>query len=182
MPRGQGWRLVWALLRIRRRYRNVYRALLPADPLPPLRLVQRQPPIANHCVVYGSSLLNPLLQAVRYACTIADSVDVVMVMEDPADEPQLRQRWRELVGEHLPQRLQLVLLESPYSSLIEPFCDYVISLEGVHRERTTTVVMPMVIPRDRLDRLLLNQRVMSLYRMLSQDHSRVFSIVRTFIG
>ena len=174
--------LVWALLRIRRRYRNVYRALLPADPLPPLRLVQRQPPIANHCVVYGSSLLNPLLQAVRYACTIADSVDVVMVMEDPADEPQLRQRWRELVGEHLPQRLQLVLLESPYSSLIEPFCDYVISLEGVHRERTTTVVMPMVIPRDRLDRLLLNQRVMSLYRMLSQDHSRVFSIVRTFIG
>ena len=42
--------------------------------------------------------------------------------------------------------------------------------------------MPMVIPRDRLDRLLLNQRVMSLYRMLSQDHSRVFSIVRTFIG
>jgi len=174
--------LVWALLRIRRRYRSVYRALLPAEPLPPLRLVQRQPPIANHCVVYGSSLLNPLLQAVRYACTIADSVDVVMVMEDPADEPQLRQRWLELVGEHLPQRLQLVLLESPYSSLIEPFCDYVISLEGVHRERTTTVVMPMVIPRDRLDRLLLNQRVMSLYRMLSQDHSRVFSIVRTFIG
>ncbi|MEB3176310.1 MAG: APC family permease [Synechococcus sp.] len=174
--------LVWGLLRIRRRYRSVFRALDPADPVPPLRLVQRQPPIANHCVVYAPSLLNPLLQAVRYACTIADSVDVVMVMDDPADEPRLRQRWQQLVGDHLPQQLQLVLLESPYSSLIEPFCDYVISQEGFHRERTTTVVMPIAIPRDRLDRVLLNQRVMSLYRMLSQDHSRVFSIVRTFIG
>ena len=53
--------------------------------------------------------------------------------------------------------------------------------ERRHPERTTTVVMPVAIPRDRLDVALLNQRARSLFEALSTDQSRAFSIVRYFV-
>jgi amino acid transporter len=173
--------LVGGLLRIRRRYRNVYRAMAPPRDLQPLLLPQRQQPLGNHCIVYVPGITNPLMEAVRYACTIADSVDVVAVVENPEDGEPLQQKWRQLLGTG-PDVPALVVLPSPYSSLIDPFCDYVMEREAQHPERNTTVVMPMVIPRDRLDGLLLNQRAVSLYKELSSDHSRVFCVVRSFIG
>jgi hypothetical protein len=39
-----------------------------------------------------------------------------------------------------------------------------------------------VLPRDRLEGLLLNQRAVSLYKELPSDRSRVFCVVRSFIG
>ena len=36
-------------------------------------------------------------------------------------------------------------------------------------------------PRDRLDKVLLNQRANVLYESLADDRSRVFSVVRSFI-
>ena len=39
----------------------------------------------------------------------------------------------------------------------------------------------MAIPRDRFDKLLLNQRANVLYESLADDRSRVFSVVRSFI-
>ena len=74
-----------------------------------------------------------------------------------------------------------MLLDSPYSSLLDPFCDFVMEQEQRYPERTTTVVMPVAIPRDRLDVALLNQRAGSLFEALSTDQSRVFSIVRYFV-
>ena len=46
---------------------------------------------------------------------------------------------------------------------------------------SVTVVIPVAIPRDRFDKLLLNQRAMFLYEALADDRSRVFSVVRSFI-
>ena len=41
--------------------------------------------------------------------------------------------------------------------------------------------MPVAIPRDRLDVALLKQRAHALFEALSDDQSRVFSIVRYFV-
>jgi len=65
--------------------------------------------------------------------------------------------------------------------LLDPFCDFVMEQEQRHPKRTTTVVMPVAIPRDRLDVALLIQRARSLFEELSTDQSRVFSIVRYFV-
>ena len=46
---------------------------------------------------------------------------------------------------------------------------------------SSTVVMPFAIPRDFLDRMLLNQRMLSIFDALSYDRSRVFSIVRYYL-
>jgi hypothetical protein len=47
---------------------------------------------------------------------------------------------------------------------------------------SVTVVIPVAIPRDRFDKLLLNQRANVLYEALADDRSRVFSVVRSFIA
>lgn len=103
-----------------------------------------------------------------------------MVVQKEEDAGQLSQMWDRYAGTDT-GALELVLLNSPYSSLLDPFCDFVMEQERHHPERTTTVVMPVAIPRDRLDMALLNQRVLNLFEALSTDQSRVFSIVRYFV-
>ena len=116
----------------------------------------------------------------RYACSFADSVTAVVVVQNDQDAGSLSQLWDRYVGTNT-GALELVLLDSPFSSLLDPFCDFVTAEERRHPERTTTVVMPVAIPRDRLDVALLNQRARALFEALSDDQSRVFSIVRYYV-
>ncbi len=172
--------LVWGLALIRRRYREISAALA-LDPVgSSLKLVPRDPPTGHHAIVWVASVMQPSFEALRYACSFADSVTAVMVVQKDEDAGQLSQLWDRYAGTDT-GALELVLLDSPYSSLLDPFCDFVMEQERRHPERTTTVVMPVAIPRDRLDVALLNQRARNLFEALSTDQSRVFSIVRYFM-
>ena len=172
--------LVWGLALIRRRYREISAALA-LDPVgSSLKLVPRDPPTGHHAIVWVASVMQPSFEALRYACSFADSVTAVMVVQKDEDAGQLSQLWDRYAGTDT-GALELVLLDSPYSSLLDPFCDFVMEQERRHPERTTTVVMPVAIPRDRLDVALLNQRARNLFEALSTDQSRVFSIVRYFV-
>jgi len=172
--------LVWGLALIRRRYREVFSALAPDPDGSPLKLVPRDPPSGHHAIVWIASIMKPSLEAVRYACSFADSVTAVLVVQKGEDAGQLSQMWDRYAGTDT-GALELVLLDSPFSSLLDPFCDFVVEQEQRHPERTTTVVMPVAIPRDRLDVALLNQRAGNLFEALSTDQSRVFSIVRYYV-
>ena len=172
--------LVWGLALIRRRYREVFSALAPDPDGSLLKLVPRDPPSGHHAIVWIASIMKPSLEAVRYACSFADSVTAVLVVQKGEDAGQLSQMWDRYVGSDTGE-LELVLLDSPFSSLLDPFCDFVMEQEQRHPERITTVVMPVAIPRDRLDVALLNQRAGNLFEALSTDQSRVFSIVRYFV-
>ena len=172
--------LVWGLALIRHRYREVFSALAPDPDGAPLKLVPRDPPAGHHAIVWIASIMKPSLEAVRYACSFADSVTAVLVVQKGEDAGQLSQMWDRYAGTDT-GALELVLLDSPFSSLLDPFCDFVVEQEQRHPERTTTVVMPVAIPRDRLDVALLNQRAGNLFEALSTDQSRVFSIVRYYV-
>ena len=172
--------LVWGLALIRRRYREIFAALVLDPDASCLKLVPRDPPTGHHAIVWVASVMQPSFEALRYACSFADSVTAVMVVQKDEDAGQLSQLWDRYAGTDT-GALELVLLDSPYSSLLDPFCDFVMEQERRHPERTTTVVMPVAIPRDRLDVALLNQRARNLFEALSTDQSRVFSIVRYFV-
>jgi hypothetical protein len=174
--------LIWALTRIRERYRALYSAMaLPVDFVLP-RMEPHHPLIGNRCVVWVPRISRPTMQAVRYACSIADQVVAVAVLERPENESAAQEQWKRLVGEG-PMVPQLVLLQSPYSSLIDPFRQYVMEQEHAAPPGVSvTVVIPVAIPRDRFDKLLLNQRANVLYEALADDRSRVFSVVRSFIA
>ena len=172
--------LVWGLALIRRRYREIFASLALDPEGASLKLVPRDPPTGHHAVVWVASMTQPSFEALRYACSFADSVTAVMVVQKEEEGGKLSQMWDRYAGTDT-GALELVLLDSPYSSLIDPFCDFVMEEERRHPECTTTVVMPVAIPRDRLDVALLNQRARSLFEALSTDQSRVFSIVRYYV-
>ena len=172
--------VVWGLALIRSRYREIFAALALNPERSALKLVPRDPPTGHHAIVWIASMMQPSFEAVRYACSFADSVTAVIVVQKEEDAGKLSQRWDRYAGTDT-GALELVLLDSPFSSLLDPFCDFVMEQERRHPELTTTVVMPVAIPRDRLDMALLNQRARSLFEALSTDQSRVFSIVRYYV-
>ena len=75
----------------------------------------------------------------------------------------------------------LVLLESPFASLVDPFAEFVAEEEQRHPGSTFTIVMPMAIPRYRFDGLLLNQRGLNMRRSLDARRNRVFTLVRYYL-
>jgi len=171
--------VVWGLAVIRKRSREVQALLAPDPGMEPLYLEPNTSP-RHQAIVWLGGLNQPSFEAVRYACSIADQVTAVMVVVDQDEAGQLSQEWDRLAGSQT-GALELKLLESPFSSLLLPFCDFVVDQEQLHPEQCTTVVMPFVIPRDHLDQTLLNQRAFNLFRALSDGKSRVFSMVRYYI-
>jgi hypothetical protein len=172
--------VVWGLALIRRRFREVQRLIAPDPCMEPLFLEPNAALPSHHAIVWLAGLNQPSFEAVRYACSIADQVTAVMVVVDQDEAGQLSQEWDRLAGADT-GALELKLLESPFSSLLKPFCDFVVEHEQLHPEQCTTVVMPFAIPRDHLDQTLLNQRAFNLFRALSDGKSRVFSMVRYYI-
>ena len=172
--------VVWGLAMIRRRYREVQLSLAPDPRMEPLFLEVTDHSPQHHAIVWIAGLNQPSFEAVRYACSIADQVTALMVIVDQDDAGQISQDWDRLVGDNT-GALEFKLLESPFSSLVEPFCDFVVEQEQNNPEQYTTVVMPVAIPRDRLDETLLNQRALNLFAALSVGKSRIFSIVRYYI-
>jgi len=173
--------LVWVLAAIRRRHREVDAALAPDPAIAPVYLAPTQQEVHHQAIVWMGGLSRSTLEAVRYACSIADQVTAVMVMADREDPGRISLEWDRLMGADT-GALQFEMLMSPYSSVIDPFRQFVQERETSHPDCRTTVVMPVAVPRNWFDRVLLNQRALYLYRSLQADQgTHVFCIVRTAI-
>ncbi len=172
--------LVTLLARIRHRYRQVYAAIaLPPGGIDPVQVAVRSEPIGNHSIVWVASLSRPTLDALRYAATVSDQVQGVWVLSEHEDPDAIRRDWDQLIGDD--PHLQLCILESPFSSLITPFADFVDAQEEAHPHQTLTIVMPMAVPRYRFDGLLLNQRGINMRQALDARQNRIFTLVRYYL-
>lgn len=172
--------LYWMLTVIRKRYRLIFQQLTPQ----PAASKLFKPLTANpeRCVslVYVPELNRAAFEALRYASTISDSVKAVVVVEESSEAEAIQEQWLQLAGEET-GAITLEILHSTYSSYIEPFKQYVSRQQALQPHLTTTVVMPIAVTRDWLDHLLLNQRMVHLYKALSKDNNRIFSVVRYYI-
>jgi amino acid transporter len=120
-----------------------------------LRGWESRGPRHNAVVVPISGIQRAVLEALDYAKTLSSDVRAVYVNVDPTATAQLRQGWDEW-GNGLP----LVVLESPYRSLMEPLLEYI---EQVAAERTDgyiTVVLPEFVPARWWHHLFHNQRAL----------------------
>ena len=172
--------LVAFLARIRHRYRQVYTAIaLPSDQRSMVQLPPRRDPVGNRSIVWIASLSRPSLDALRYAARVSDEVIGVWVRSDEEDAATIEQDWQRLVGAS--PGIHLQILESPYASLIDPFVRFVEAQEDANPDLTTTIVMPMAIPRYRFDGVLLNQRGINMHRALDASGNRVFTLVRYYL-
>lgn len=143
--------LMWA---INRHYRSVEDALTLDQPHTPLP--RRASP---RVLVLLARLDRASLEALAYARSIAPLVTAVHVTDDPAEGARMRGRWRAL---DIDGDTDLVILESPFRSLIPPLVAYVDALQKQDPERSITVVLSEFVPRRPWEYLLHNQAALRL--------------------
>jgi hypothetical protein len=102
-----------------------------------------------------SGVHRAVLQALEYAKTMSSDVRGIYVNIDPAALEQMRGQWRRW-GNGVP----LIVLESPYRSLMEPLLEYI---EGVTADRPNdflTIVLPEFVPAKWWHHVFHNQRAL----------------------
>jgi amino acid transporter len=113
------------------------------------------PPDFQHTVlVLIGDVHRGVVRAVQYARTLAPtaSVRAVYVETDPSRTLQIEAKWATW-GFGVP----LVVLSSPYRSLLRPFLAYVDQLQAGGDDRMVTIVLPEFLPRHWWQHVLHNQ-------------------------
>ncbi len=112
----------------------------------------------EHTVIVPIAAINRVArQTLAYARSISDNVTAVHITDDEAEIEQMRQAWEGL-GSDIP----LVIIESPYRSLVGPLLSY---LDEIDRQRpgdTLTVVLPEFIARHWWEQVLHNQSALRI--------------------
>jgi Amino acid permease len=116
----------------------------------------RPEPAGRHVVIVPiGGLQRAVVKALRYARTLSMDVRAVYVELDPTATEALRRQWKEWG-----QGVDLVVLESPYRSLMEPLLDYIEELQEVEPAAYVTVILPEFVPRRLWQHLLHNQHAL----------------------
>ncbi len=116
---------------------------------------QRQRARRNTVLVPISGIQRAVVGALDYAQTLSPDVRAIYVNIDPPATEQLKREW-ELWGEGVP----LVVLESPYRSLMEPLLEYVEQITSAQPDDYVTVVLPEFVPARWWHHLFHNQRAL----------------------
>jgi hypothetical protein len=123
-----------------------------------------------HKVVVPISGLNRgTLAALQFSCSLSDDVTAVVVDVDAAATEWLRESWRTW-GFEIP----LVVLESPYRSVVRPLLAYLEETDRREPERgTAVVILPEIVPARWWQNLLHNQTTLMLKAVLlfRQEHN-----------
>jgi len=126
----------------------------------------------NIVVIPISGIQRAVIEALDYARTLSSDVRAVYVKVDPQATEQLMKRW-ERFGDGIP----LVMLESPYRSLMEPLLEYI---EQIHSERPAdyvTVLLPEFVPARWWHHLFHNQRALLIKGALLFQRNTVVTSV-----
>jgi len=113
-------------------------------------------PAGRHVVIVPiGGLQRAVVKALRYARALSPDVRAVYVELDPTATEALRRQWAEW-GEGV----ELVVLESPFRSLMEPLLDYIEDLQETEPAAYVTVILPEFVPRRLWQHLLHNQHAL----------------------
>jgi amino acid transporter len=114
------------------------------------------PPQLHHTVlIIVGDLHRGVVRAVQYAKTLAApsvAVRAVFVETDPAKTAKLEEKWARW-GLGVP----LVILNSPYRSLLRPLIEYLDALQSLGDDHMVTVVIPEFLPSKWWQHVLHNQ-------------------------
>jgi amino acid transporter len=113
----------------------------------------RRPRIGkNPVVVLVAGLHRGTVEALEYARSISPNVTALTVDLDSTQTTKLRMKWAEWEPE-----IPLVVLESPYRSILKPLLEYIDRMEKQGEGRYLTVVIPEFVPSHWWEHFLHNQ-------------------------
>ncbi len=114
----------------------------------------------EHLVVMPVAGVNQVtLRTLAYARSITDNVVAVHVASDEEAEEvsKLENKWHKWVPD-----VPLVIVESPYRSLLRPLMSYIDALHRQQPDRILTVLIPEFVAVNRWENLLHNQSALRL--------------------
>jgi len=112
--------------------------------------------VGRHVVLVPiGSLQRAVVKALRYARTISADVRAVYVEIDPAFTKTMRDQWAEWG-----QGVELVVLASPYRSLMEPLLEYIEEVQRNDPGGYMTVILPEFVPHRLWQHVLHNQHAL----------------------
>ncbi|MDQ3871579.1 MAG: APC family permease [Chloroflexota bacterium] len=112
-------------------------------------------------IVPVPGLSRAVVQAVNFGRAISDDVTAVHITDDEEAALALRRDWeRQIPG------VPLVIIESPFRSLVQPFVYYLDVVAPPQPDMITIVVLPEYVPRHWWERLLYNQTANALRQEL----------------
>ncbi|MGQ9539882.1 MAG: APC family permease [Armatimonadota bacterium] len=122
--------IIWMFVQIKRHYEKVRARLT---------LIGYQPePLPPHTVlVLVSGVHRGVLPTLEYAREIAKDCRAVHIEINPAETQRIKELWEQWAGD-----MPLVIIESPYRSLIGPVVEYVKQVRAEHARHLITVVVP----------------------------------------
>lgn len=146
--------IVLLFRKIRRHYLHVASQLT-------LEGFREEPPTGHTVLVPVSGIHRGVVTALHYAQAISSDVEAVTVNLDPASTERMRAHWPEYAPE-----IPLVILESPYRSVVEPIREYLEKVKGRSARHLVTVVLPEFVPAHWWEHLLHNQTALALKAIL----------------
>lgn len=157
------------LYAINRRYRTI------SDQLAPRQRAKSE--VGTHtAILLVPRVQRSVLTALEYATSLHTDVRGLHVTLDRKMVPQLRKDWEKFVGD-----VPLVVIESPYRSLIEPILTYIDEMLAEQPDRTITVIVAEAVATRWYHRLLQENIAQQLKRALGRRRNVVVSNVRYFL-
>jgi amino acid transporter len=114
-------------------------------------------------IVPIASLDAVAVQSLSYASSISRRVIAVHVAIDEEDAQKLRETWEMWIKEIAHEdKLELVIIESPYRSLNGPLLAYIDTIHKLYTDVTLTVLLPEFVVSHWWEHLLHNQTALRL--------------------
>lgn len=117
-----------------------------------------------------------ILKAIAYSKAMTNDVRAIHVTLDPSNVGSIKSDWNRF-GADIP----LVILESPYRSLIEPLTDYIDETLREDPNMMVTVIVPQAVPKYWWHGILHNNAAVALKLALAGRKNVVVTNVRYFL-
>ncbi len=141
----------------------------PAQPVPKS--------MTNTVLVLIPTLHKGVLPALNYARSLSADCRAVHMETDPDDTPRLRERW-EAYGQDTP----LVILNSPYRSLVGPIMRYLDAVQVERKNHMVTVVVPEYVPTKWWHKLLHGNSGLLVRIALQSRRDVIVTSVRYYLS
>jgi len=117
-----------------------------------------------------------ILQAIAYARTLSKDLRAVTTVSDMSASETLKKEWQRVAPD-----IGLVILESPYRSIVDPVVEYIDEAIGEDKGRILTVIVPEAIAAHWWQRILHNNSALPLKIALASRKNVVITNVRYFL-
>ena len=112
-------------------------------PTPESALARRAKEIRQRFILPIAELDRPSLQSLAYARSITPHVTVAHVAMDEQEVEEMQSKWERLQKHLAPEEeTYLVVIESPFRSLLRPLLAYIDTVHAMYPEDTLTVILP----------------------------------------